>query len=81
MDQIAFGVAVPALGNRLPDEITISVIKRFSRTLKHFPLNKLLIANIPFMSSHSLNNFRFYCKAPDNRITWFWRFINLNYYH
>ena len=39
-------------------------------------LNKLLNGNIPFTCSHSLNSFHFYCKAPQNRVTWVWRSID-----
>ena len=55
--------------------------KANTRTLlKHSYSNNILIVNVLFIFSDFVKHLFLYCTAPQNRVTWFWCFINMHYY-
>ena len=49
--------------------------------LKHSYSNNILIVNVLIIFSDFVKHLFLYCTAPQNRVTWFWRFINIHYYY
>ena len=48
---------------------------------KHSYSNNILIVNVLIIFSDFVKHFFLYCTAPQNRVTWFWHFINIRYYY
>ena len=45
--------------------------------LKHSYSNNILIVNVLIIFSVFVKHLFLYCTAPQNTVTWFWRFINI----
>ena len=49
--------------------------------LKHSYSNNILIVSVLIIFSDFVKHLFLYCTAPQNMVTWFWRFRNIHYYY